>query len=59
MVEKVTRNITFQLWKLKDYSVMIDERTFFDQTIKNDLRIYDKFKKLKQVKVMITQLDIY
>ena len=38
---------------------MIDGRTFFDQTIKNDLRIYDKFKKLKQVKVMITQLDIY
>ena len=45
--------------EIKDYSVMIDGRTLFDQTIKNDLRIYDKFKKLKQVKVMITQLDIY
>ena len=38
---------------------MIDGRTFFDQTIKSYLRIYDEFKKLKQVKVMITQLDIY
>ena len=27
--------------EIKDYNVMIDGRNFFDQPIKNDLKIYD------------------
>ena len=41
----------------KDYNVIIDGRSFFDQTVKNDVRI--TFEKLQLVKVMITQLDVY
>ena len=39
--------------EIKDYNVMTDERNFFDQPIRNDL------KSLRLVKVMITQLDVY
>ena len=39
--------------EIKDYNVMTDERNFFDQPIRNDL------KSLRWVKVMITQLDVY
>ena len=39
--------------EIKYYNVMTDERNFFDQPIKNDL------KSLWWVKVMITQLDVY
>ena len=39
--------------EIKYYNVMTDERNFFDQPIKNDL------KSLRWVKVMITQLDVY
>ena len=45
MVEKVASNIIFQLWKKKDYNVMIDERKFFDQPTKNDLKTYDNIRK--------------
>ena len=31
---------------MKDYSVMIDGRNFFDQPIKNDLKTYDNIKKI-------------
>ena len=30
----------------KDYNVMIYVRNFFDQLIKNDLKIYDNIKKI-------------
>ena len=39
--------------EIKDYNDMTDERNFFDQPIRNDL------KSLRWVKVMITQLDVY
>ena len=32
--------------KIKDYSVMINRHTFFDQTVKNDLRTYDSIRKI-------------
>ena len=35
------------------------KETFFDQFVKNDQKTYDKFKKLQQVKEMITQLVVY
>ena len=41
--------------EIKDYSVMIDGRNFFDQPIKNDLTI----EKMQQVKVIITQQGVY
>ena len=30
----------------KDYNVMIDGRSFFDESIKNDLKRYDDIKKI-------------
>ena len=44
--------------KMKNYNVMIDERSFFDQPIKKDLKIKIIFERLQQVRVMITQLDV-
>ena len=41
---------------------MIDERNFFDQPVKNDLKtgnLKTTFKKLLLVKVMITELVVY
>ena len=32
--------------QIKDYNVIIDERNFFDQPIKNDLKTYDNIKKI-------------
>ena len=32
--------------EIKDYNVMIDERNFFDQPVKNDLRTYEKHSKI-------------
>ena len=32
--------------KIKDYSVMINVHTFFDQTVKNDLRTHDSIRKI-------------
>ena len=32
--------------KIKDYNVMIDERNFFDQPIKSDLKTYDEIRKV-------------
>ena len=31
---------------MKDYNVMIDERNFFDQTVKNNLRTNDNIRKI-------------
>ena len=28
--------------EIKDYNIMIDEKTFFDQPVKSDMRAYDK-----------------
>ena len=46
MVEKMTSNIIFHLWKLKITDVMIDGRNFFDQPIKNGLKTYDNIRKI-------------
>ena len=43
MVEKLTKNIIFQLWKY--YDNLIDGRSFFDKTIKNDSTMYNKISK--------------
>ena len=32
--------------EIKDYNVMIDEKNFFDQTVKNNLRTYDNIQKI-------------
>ena len=45
--------------EIKYYNVMIDGRNFFDQPIKNNLKKYDTLERLQQVKVMITQQDVY
>ena len=29
-----------------DYNAMVDEQSFFDQTVKDDLRTYDNVRKL-------------
>ena len=56
MVEKVPSNI---IVKIKDCNVMIDGINFSGQSMKNELKTYDKIRKLQLVKVMITQLDVY
>ena len=38
---------------------MFHGRNFFDQPIKNYLETYDNIERLKLVKVMITQQDVY
>ena len=45
--------------KMKDHNVMIDERSFFDQPIKKDLKTKITYERLQQIRVMITQLDVY
>ena len=32
--------------KMKDYNVIFDERNFFDQTVKNNLRTNDNIQKI-------------
>ena len=32
--------------EIKDYNVMINGQSFFDQPVKNDLRIYDNVQKI-------------
>ena len=32
--------------EIKDYNVLIEERNFFDQPIKNDLKMYDNIRKI-------------
>ena len=39
--------------EIKDYNFMIDRTNVFDQFVENDLRTYDKFKKLQVVKGMM------
>ena len=34
--------------EIKNYKVIIDEKNFFDQPVKNDIRAYDKFWKIAQ-----------
>ena len=48
MVGKVCDFVQYYLptVEIKDYNVMIDGRNFFDQPIKNDLKIYDNIKKI-------------
>ena len=51
----------YYLWKIKikDYNIVIDEKNFFDQPVKSDMRTYDNIQILQLVKEMITQLVIY
>ena len=56
MVEKVPSNI---IVKIKDCNIMIDGINFSGQPMKNELKTYDKIRKLQLLKVMITQLDVY
>ena len=35
--------------EIKDYHVMVDGRSFFDQTVKHDLRTYDNIRKIATV----------
>ena len=32
--------------EIKDYNVVINQRNFFDQSIKNDLKTYDNIRKI-------------
>ena len=43
---------------MKEYNVMIDGESFFDQSVENNLRTYDSIQKLQQVKEMIIQLVV-
>ena len=36
----------FQKVEIKDYKVLTDAQNFFDQPVKNDLRTYDKIRKI-------------
>ena len=42
----VTSNINLPTMEIKDYNVMINGRNVFNQTIKNDLTIYDNIQKI-------------
>ena len=39
----------FPTVEIKDYNVMIDEKKFFDQPVKNDLRTYENIRKIATV----------
>ena len=43
LFEKVTRENIFQI---KDFNVMIDGKTFFNQPVKNNLRTYDNIQEI-------------
>ena len=45
--------------KIKNYNVKIDGKNLFDQLVKSDMKTYITFKKLQQVKEMITLLVVY
>ena len=42
--------------EIKNYNVMIDGKNFFDQSVKSVLEHLITFEKLKQEKMMITQV---
>ena len=44
--------------EIKDYSVMIDGKNFFDQPVKSHMRNMTIFAKLQQIKEMIIQLVV-
>ena len=43
---KVHREYYLPKVEIKDYSVMIDGKNFFDQLIKNDIRTYDNIRNI-------------
>ena len=43
---------------MKDNSVMIDEKFFFDQPVKSSMRTYDSIPKIATGREMITQLVV-
>ena len=45
--------------EIKDYNVMIDGRSLFDQPVKTDLKTHNNNIKSQLVKVMIIQLSFY
>ena len=44
--------------KLKDYNVMIDGNFFFDQPIRNHVKVYENIWKLQLVEEMVMQLVV-
>ena len=47
MVEKVTSNIIFQLWKQKITMLwQMEDKKWSNQPIKNDLKTYDNIRKI-------------
>ena len=43
---KVHREFYLTKVEIKDYTVMIDEKNFFDQSVKNNIRIYCNIQKI-------------
>ena len=43
---KVHREYYIPKVEIKDYSVMIDGKNFFDQLVKNDIRTYDNIRNI-------------
>ena len=43
---KVHREYYLPKVEIKDYSVMIDGKNFFDQLVKNDIRTYDNIRNI-------------
>ena len=43
---KVHRGFYLTKVEIKDYTVMIDEKNFFDQSVKNNIRIYCNIQKI-------------
>ena len=56
-----TSHSTYYLPKveIKDYSVMIDGRNFFDQSINTMNKTYENIRKIATVKVMTIQLVVF
>ena len=44
LIEKYTKNLPTR--EIKDYNVINDGRSFFDQPIKNDFKTYDNIRKI-------------
>ena len=44
--------------EIKDYNVMIDQQSFFDQSIKNDQKINNSIQKIQLVKEIVLPLVV-
>ena len=57
MTEHLFPSIIHQEVEIKDFNVLIDEKTFFNVSIKNKEETYEKI--IEMSKIMIIQLVIY